>query len=245
MKVIAVIPARYGSTRFPGKSLKKILGKSMIQHVYEKAKKVEQLDEVIVATDNMKIYDAVISFGGKAVMTKVEHESGSDRIAEVAEGIEGDIFLNIQGDEPLIHPNLIDEIVRTSKGNLDSVVTAKIKIEKEEDINSPNCVKVITDNKNNAIYFSRSAIPYNRENISVDYYKHLGIYCYPRQLLMEYIQLPKSLLENTEMLEQLRLIENGYKIKVVESIYDSVGVDTPDDIQKVEKLLEAEKWVIQ
>ncbi|NRG29499.1 3-deoxy-manno-octulosonate cytidylyltransferase [Bacillus circulans] len=245
MKVIAVIPARYGSTRFPGKSLQKILGKPMIQHVYEKAKKVEQLDEVIVATDNVKIYDTVISFGGNAVMTKVEHESGSDRIAEVAGKIDGDIFLNIQGDEPLIHPNLIAEIVRTSKENLDSVVTAKIKINDAEEINSPNCVKVITDNKNNAIYFSRSVIPYNRENIHVDYYKHLGIYCYPRHLLIEYIKLPKSLLENTEMLEQLRLLENGYKMKVVESFYDSIGVDTPEDIQKVEKLLEAEKWVRQ
>ena len=240
LKVVTVIPARFGSTRFPGKPLATILGKPMIQHVYEKAKQAQNVSEVIVATDHKDIYDAVRDFGGQAIMTREDHESGSDRIAEVAEKIDGDIFLNIQGDEPLIRPELIDNIIKESKKNLNSVITAKTKLVDEEDINNPNVVKVITDFENNALYFSRSPIPYNRSNIDITYYKHLGIYCYPKKILKEYVNLPKSLLEKAEMLEQLRLLENGYNVKVIETSYDTVGVDTSEDIAKVEKILRGE-----
>jgi 3-deoxy-manno-octulosonate cytidylyltransferase (CMP-KDO synthetase) len=238
VKVIAVIPARFGSTRFPGKPLSKILDKPMIQHVYERAKEAKELDEVIVATDHQEIFNVVSSFGGKVLMTKTSHESGSDRMAEVAEKVEGDIFLNIQGDEPLIEPNLIDEIVRESKKYPNSVITAKKQIDNLEDVSNPNVVKVVTDKDNNALYFSRSPIPYNRSGKEIVYYKHIGIYCYPREILQKYVQLPKSNYEMCEMLEQLRLLENGFNIKVIETNYDSIGVDTIEDIKKVEKILE-------
>lgn len=239
MKVIGVIPARYNSSRFPGKPLAKILGKPMIQLVYEKVKLATQVDEVIVATDHEDILKTVKLFGGEAVMTDPNHESGSDRIAEVASNIEGDIFINVQGDEPLIQPELIDNIVNECKKFSNSVITAKKKIEKNEDVNNPNIVKVITNKSNDAIYFSRSPIPYNRSGKECKYYKHLGIYCYPREILEKYVKLPSSQYETLEMLEQLRLIENDFNIKVVETNYEAVGVDTPDDIKKVEKLMEA------
>jgi 3-deoxy-manno-octulosonate cytidylyltransferase (CMP-KDO synthetase) len=239
MKTVAVIPARFGSTRFPGKPLTVIKEKPMIQHVYERAKQANELDEVIVATDHQEIYNAVSSFGGKVFMTKISHESGSDRMAEVAEKVDGDIFLNIQGDEPLIEPNLIDQIVRESKKYLDSVITAKKRIDNDKDISNPNIVKVVTDKDNNALYFSRSPIPYNRSGREIDYYKHLGIYCYPKEILQEYVRLPKSNYEMCEVLEQLRLLENGFNIKVIETNYDSIGVDTIEDIKKVENILEA------
>ncbi|MCV9884488.1 3-deoxy-manno-octulosonate cytidylyltransferase [Metabacillus halosaccharovorans] len=240
MRVVAVIPARHGSTRFPGKPLANILGKPMIQHVYERAKLAKQIDNVVVATDHHEIYDVVESFGGKAIITRTDHESGSDRIAEVAEKVEGDIYLNIQGDEPLIRFELINEIVALAKENQDCVITAKTKILDINDVMNPNVVKVVSGRDNNALYFSRSSIPYNRSNVNITYYKHLGIYCYPKKILMEYVNLPKSKLEEVEMLEQLRLLENGYSIKVIETSYDALGVDTPEDIQKVEKILEVQ-----
>jgi 3-deoxy-manno-octulosonate cytidylyltransferase (CMP-KDO synthetase) len=238
-KVIAVIPARFGSTRFPGKPLSKILDKPMIQHVYERAKQSKELDEIIVATDHQEIFNVVSSFGGKVLMTKTSHESGSDRMAEVAEKVDGDIFLNIQGDEPLIEPKLIDLIVQESKKHLNSVITAKKRIDNGKDIDNPNIVKVVTDKNNNALYFSRSPIPYNRSGREFIYYKHIGIYCYPKEILKKYVQLPKSSYEMCELLEQLRLLENGFNIKVIDTNYDSIGVDTIEDIKKVEKILEA------
>jgi len=238
MRVIAVLPARYGSSRFPGKPLALINNKPMIQHVYERVNKVSNLDRVVVATDNAKIYDTVLSFGGEVVMTKDTHESGSDRMAEVSNLIDGDIFLNVQGDEPLIDERLIAEIVEQSIQHNNHVITAKKAIESEEDIENPNVVKVITNRNKEAIYFSRSPIPYNRSDKPITYYKHLGIYCYPKHILQEFVKLPKSQYEEVEMLEQLRLLENGYEIKVLETTYDSVGVDTPEDIKKIENLLE-------
>ncbi|NHH93974.1 3-deoxy-manno-octulosonate cytidylyltransferase [Bacillus sp. MB95] len=238
MKVIAVLPARYGSSRFPGKPLALINNKPMIQHVYERVNKVSNLDRVVVATDNAKIYDTVLSFGGAVVMTKDTHESGSDRMAEVSNLIDGDIFLNVQGDEPLIDERLIAEIVEQSIQHNNHVITAKKAIESEEDIENPNVVKVITNRNKEAIYFSRSPIPYNRSDKPITYYKHLGIYCYPKHILQEFVKLPKSQYEEVEMLEQLRLLENGYEIKVLETTYDSIGVDTPEDITKIENLLE-------
>lgn len=243
LKAIGVIPARHGSTRFPGKPLAMIAGKPMIQHVYENVKKSSELDDVVVATDHEEIKQAVEAFGGKAVMTKKDHETGSDRIAEVTSQIEGDFFVNIQGDEPLIHHNLIDALVATAREAGNAVVTAKTQIKDEQDVANPNVVKVVTGNNNNALYFSRSPIPYNRAQKDVTYYKHLGIYAYPKAVLNEFVKLPQSKLEELEMLEQLRLLENGYTIKVVETTYDAVGVDTPEDIEKVEQILGGKQHV--
>ncbi len=240
MKVIGVIPARYGSTRFPGKPLALISEKPMIQHVYSKVRASQNVDRVIVATDHEEIYQTVIEFGGDAIITRGDHDSGSDRMAEVASIVDGDIFLNVQGDEPLIETELIEEIVEIAKGNNQSVVTAKVKIENFEDIDSPNVVKVITDNYDSALYFSRSPIPYNRSNKDINYFKHLGIYCFPKKVLQQFVTLPKSFLETSEMLEQLRLLDNSINIKVLETNYDAVGVDTPEDILKVERILEAQ-----
>ncbi|MHA7138176.1 3-deoxy-manno-octulosonate cytidylyltransferase [Rossellomorea arthrocnemi] len=238
MKVVCVIPSRFGSTRFPGKPLALIKGKSMIQHVYNRVRNSNEVDEIVIATDHHEIANEVKKFGGKVVMTSEYHQSGSDRIAEVAEEVEGDIYLNVQGDEPLIHPELIDEIVRASKRYPTHVITAKTKISSNSDITNPNVVKVVTNNEQDALYFSRSQIPFRRNEVEIDYYKHLGIYCYPAKILKEYVTLPKSSLELVESLEQLRLLENGYSIKVLETSYDAVGVDTPEDINKVELLLE-------
>ncbi|MCM3652964.1 3-deoxy-manno-octulosonate cytidylyltransferase [Metabacillus litoralis] len=237
MKVIGVIPARYGSTRFPGKPLAKILGKPMIQHVYERVSESKLVDQVIVATDHEEIKQVVEGFGGQAVMTSKDHETGSDRIAEVTTKVDGDFYVNIQGDEPLIHHEIIDALIKEAHETPDAVVTAKTKIKDAEDVANPNVVKVITDHSKKAIYFSRSPIPYNRANNDFTYYKHLGIYGYPKKVLNEFVQLPQSSLEATEMLEQLRLLENGYTVKVVETSYNAVGVDTPEDIEKVENIL--------
>ncbi|MBM7652578.1 3-deoxy-manno-octulosonate cytidylyltransferase [Neobacillus cucumis] len=237
MKAIGVIPARYGSTRFPGKPLALIHDKPMIQHVYEQVSKSKELDLVVVATDHELIKTAVESFGGKAVLTRTDHETGSDRIAEVASKIDGDFYVNIQGDEPLIKAELIDALVQAAKESPESVVTAKTEIHSEEDIDNPNVVKVVTNNCGSALYFSRSAIPFNRAKKEHTYFKHLGIYLYPKEILKDFVNLPQSSLEEVEMLEQLRLLENGFDIKVVETNYEVVGVDTPEDIQKVEEIL--------
>lgn len=243
MKAIGVIPARYGSTRFPGKPLAMIAGKPMIQHVYENVKKSSGLDDVVVATDHEDIKKVVEAFGGKAVMTRKDHETGSDRIAEVTLQIEGDLFVNIQGDEPMIHHSLIDTLVATAREAGNAVVTAKTKIQHAQDVTNPNVVKVVTASNGNALYFSRSPIPYNRAQKEVSYYKHLGIYAYPKGILNEFVKLPQSKLEELEMLEQLRLLENDYTIKVVETTYDAVGVDTPEDIEKVEQILGGKLYV--
>ncbi len=237
MKIIGVIPARYGSSRFPGKPLAQILGKPMIQHVFEKVKASSLIDEVVVATDHEEIQKAVHAFGGNVVMTSESHQTGSDRIAEVVAKVEGDIFINIQGDEPLIHTETIDRLIESAKINPESVITAKTRLETQEDINDPNIVKVISNPEDTAMYFSRSPIPYNRSENDHAYFKHLGIYCYPRSVITEFVELPQSTLENVEMLEQLRLLENGYSIKVIETDYDAIGVDVPSDIQKVENIL--------
>ncbi|WP_264739398.1 3-deoxy-manno-octulosonate cytidylyltransferase [Cytobacillus firmus] len=237
MKVISIIPARYSSTRFPAKPLANICGKPMVQHVYERVTKSAKINEVIVATDHEEIYRKVESFKGKAIMTSVTHKSGTDRVAEAAMKVEGDIILNVQGDEPLIQPELITLLVEEAMRNPNSVITAKTLILDKQDIDNPNVVKVVTDLNDNALYFSRSPIPYNRSGTEIKYYKHLGIYCYPVHLLKKFVNLPLSTYEKNEMLEQLRLLENGINIKVVETDYDSIGVDTKEDIKRVEKFL--------
>lgn len=237
MKVIGVIPARYGSTRFPGKPLALIHGKPMIEHVYKQVVQSKELHEVVVATDHEEIKKVVEEFGGKVVMTSKDHETGSDRMAEVTKKVEGDFYVNIQGDEPLIRHELISSLVQAAKETPDAVVTAKTAIKNADDVANPNIVKVVTANDGLALYFSRSPIPFNRSGNDVTYFKHLGIYGYPKSIINEFVQLPSSTLEGLEVLEQLRLLENGYRIKVVETTYDAVGVDTPEDIEKVEKIL--------
>ncbi|MFC0471050.1 3-deoxy-manno-octulosonate cytidylyltransferase [Halalkalibacter kiskunsagensis] len=237
MKVVGVIPARYGSTRFPGKPLALINGKPMIQRVYEQVKKSTELETVVVATDHEDIKKVVEEFGGTAIMTRTDHETGSDRISEVTQKVEGDFYVNVQGDEPLIRPELIDALVQAAKESPEAVVTAKTAIKHQEDVNNPNVVKVVTNKNGFALYFSRSTIPYNRSGVEHTYFKHLGLYGYPKDVLNKFVELPPSDFEKVEVLEQLRLLENGFSIKVVETSYDAVGVDTPEDIEKVEKIL--------
>lgn len=237
MKFVGVIPARYHSTRFPGKPLALINGKPLIQHVYEQVKKSHELYSVIVATDHEEIEKLVKQFGGQVVMTSTSHETGSDRMAEVSAKVEGDFFVNIQGDEPLIQAELIDELIQKAKSKSDSVITAKTRIKVKADIENPNVVKVVTDKNGKALYFSRSPVPYNRSKKDINYFKHLGIYCYPKMILQEFVNYEPTLYEQVEVLEQLRMLENGISIYVVETVNDAIGVDTPEDIQKVEMYL--------
>ncbi len=239
-KVIGVIPARYASSRFPGKVLKDIAGKPMIQRVYEQAIKSKLLDQLFVAVDDELVFKCVESFGGKAVMTKTEHQSGTDRLAEALEKIEADIVVNIQGDQPLFDSNMIDEAVQPMLDDTTTQMsTLKTKIE-EEDFADPAVVKVVTDEDDFALYFSRSLIPYSRDNVEVNIYEHVGLYVYRKDFLFTISKLPQSYLEKIEMLEQLRVLEKGYKIKVIETKSDSISgisVDTPEDLVKVEKII--------
>jgi len=239
MKIIGVIPARWASTRFEGKVLAPINGKPMIQHVWERAGQSELLDDLIIACDDDRVFSAAQQFGAKAVLTSKDHASGTDRIAEAIESVDGDIIVNIQGDEPLIHHAVIDALAKALVDNASCSMGTAIKVlEAEEELKDPNVVKVVVDGEMNALYFSRFPIPYNRENdAEVAYYKHLGIYAYRRNFLLSYKNLPKSNLEKAEKLEQLRALEFGYKIKTVVTDIETIGVDTPGDLARVEKLL--------
>ncbi len=239
-RVIGIIPARYGSSRFPGKIIIDIVGKSMIQRVYEQAKKSELLDELIVAVDNEKVQKVVDGFGGRSVMTRVDHKSGTDRLAEVLKGIDADIVVNIQGDQPLFDSRMIDEAVQPMLADTTiKMSTLKTKIAKE-DYADPAVVKVVTDENDFALYFSRSLIPYSRDNADINVYEHVGLYVYRKDFLIEISKQPQTYLEKIEMLEQLRVLEKGYKIKVIETKCDPVSgisVDTPEDLKKVEKII--------
>ncbi|MBM7622931.1 3-deoxy-manno-octulosonate cytidylyltransferase [Sporohalobacter salinus] len=239
-KVVGIIPARYGSTRLPGKPLLDICGEPMIQHVYKRAAKAEVFDRIIVATDDKRIKKAVEEFGGKAVMTSVEHTTGTDRLAEAAKKIEADIIVNIQGDEPLINPAMIDELVHPLLSDSTLVMsTLKKEIKSETEVENPDLVKVVTDKDDYALYFSRSLIPYSRNKKTKNkFYKHIGLYAYQKSFLFEFARLESTPLEQVESLEQLRALENGYRIKVVETEYTPVGVDTKNDLEKVRKLME-------
>lgn len=240
-KIIAIIPARYQSSRFPGKPLAMINGKPMIQWVYESVNHVKGISEVYVATDDERIMECVQSFAGKAIMTSAAHTSGSDRLAECAEILkldEMDIVLNIQGDEPLIQETMINELISTIKGKDVCMGTLKERINNIEDIENPNIVKVITDINDNAVYFSRHPIPYNRNGIKdLVYYRHVGVYAYRVIFLRKYTELPKSNLEIAESLEQLRALENGYKISIRETQCTSIGVDTVEQLKQVEEIM--------
>ncbi len=236
--VIGVIPARYGSTRLPAKALAMIHGKPMIQHVYEKCLRAKLLSEVIVATDDKRIFDAVIKFGGNVVMTSKSHKSGTDRIGEAVKKIKCDIVVNIQGDEPVIDPRNIDKAIEPLiKDKNINVSTLCFNISEYKEVNNPNVVKVVFDSTNNALYFSRSMIPFNRDNIKTDHYKHIGLYVYRKDYLLKLIKMKPSKLELTEKLEQLRVLESGEKIKVVETKIDSHSVDTQADLRKIKKLI--------
>lgn len=238
MKIIAIIPARYNSTRFPGKALVKIKGLPMIEHVYQRVAQVKSLNQVIVATDDQRIYQVVKDFGGKVVMTSVKHQSGTDRIAEVAAKIDCDLVVNVQGDEPVLAGEMIETALLPFQKEKDIVMsTLKTEITNKAEINDPNVVKVVCDKNNYALYFSRYPIPYER-NKKGKYYKHIGLYVYQRDFLLKYTKLKPSYLEKVESLEQLRVLENAYQIKVMETIHNSIGVDVEEDIVQVEEMLE-------
>jgi 3-deoxy-manno-octulosonate cytidylyltransferase (CMP-KDO synthetase) len=243
MRIIGIIPVRYGSKRFSGKVLADILGKSLIQRVYEQSKKVELLDDVLIATDNKKILQVVGKFAGKAIMTSSNCRSGTDRLAEVARGLDADIFVNIQGDEPLISPQVVTKVTQALiKDKTIDIATVARKITSPEELNNPNVVKVVIDNDGFALYFSRAQIPYVRhqlelKDLSSVFYKHIGLYAYRREFLLNFVQMKQSPLEKVEDLEQLRALQNGYKIKVVITEYDSIGVDTKEDLERVRKIL--------
>ncbi len=241
MKVLCVIPARYASTRLPGKPLSMIAGKPMIQHVYERACQAQMPDEVIVATDNELVERAVTAFGGKAVMTSPDHPSGTDRLAEVALMYpDVDVIVNVQGDEPMIPPEVIDNLAKAFEADAElNMATMKVAMD-EADYDNQAAVKVVTDLNGYALYFSRSLMPYPRnkpEGYKV--YKHVGIYAYRRNFLLKYAALQPTPLEKAESLEQLRALENGYKIKVLESAFKGIGVDTPEDLAAVNELFAA------
>lgn len=244
MKIVGIVPARYASTRFPGKALAPIAGKPLIQHVVERCQKAKSLNEVIVATDDSRIAEAAKTFC-RVEMTRASHPSGTDRIAEVAEKISCDAVVNIQGDEPLIDPAVIDAVAGALSQNEMSTAAARIK--NPADYDNPNVNKVVVNVAGQALYFSRRTIPYLREAASPEdvrgqlaafpFLKHLGIYGYRRETLLRLVKFPVSPLETAERLEQLRALENGIPIAVVKVEYDSVGVDMPEDVAKVEKIL--------
>src|SRR5580692_7444271 len=240
-KVVVVIPARYGSTRLPGKPLVPLHGQPMIQRVYHRAKSARRVDRVIVATDDDRIVKAVTSFGGEARMTRSDHRTGTERVAEVAAHEEGEIFVNVQGDEPLLDPAAVDTAVAALlEEPMASVSTVATPIKTPGDMMDPNVVKTVLDFDDNALYFSRAPIPWVRDrgaSVRAHHLKHLGLYAFRRQALLEFATFPQGDLERVEQLEQLRWLENGYKIRVVETEYDSVSVDVPEDVARVEELL--------
>ena len=240
MKCAAIIPARFGSTRFPGKPLALINGKPMIQWVYENTAACNMVDKTIVATDSEEIRNAVCGFGGEAIMTSPDHETGTDRIAEAAENIDADLIINVQGDEPVLPAAAIEEAILPLVNDCSIPMgTLKTKILKNNEISDINIVKVITDINDFALYFSRAVIPFDRDGHNqVDFYRHIGLYVYRRDFLFKVSKMEQTLLEKAEKLEQLRVLENGYSIMVKEIDYDPVGVDVPDDIIRVEKLMD-------
>ncbi len=243
MKTIGVIPARFASSRFPAKVLVQIAGKPMIEHVWTRAKQASELDDVIIACDHQDVFKVAQSFGAKVVMTDPAHPSGSDRIAEAVKDLAVDIIVNIQGDEPFIDPKTIDRLVALLKADSGCPMATVIKeITDEADFQNPNVVKCVIDAKGYALYFSRSPIPYNRNSTKPEglkNYKHLGLYAYRKDFLLQYKDWSKSILEVTEQLEQLRVLERGFSIKTTVTTSESVAIDTLEDLKK------AEQWFAQ
>lgn len=244
-RTVVIIPARFASERLPGKPLMEIAGKPMIQHVFERASKASSVDAVLVATDDKRIAYAVEAFGGHAVMTPGEISSGTDRIALVAKSLtESDTIINVQGDEPLIDPLIIDQtIAPVLADHTISVATPVRRIQTEQDLLNPNTTKVVIDGKQDCLYFSRSAIPYCREATDERwlrlhlFYKHIGLYVFKREFLLQYAAMPRTPLEKAEKLEQLRILEHGFRIRAVPTEYDSIPVDTPADLERVRAMM--------
>jgi 3-deoxy-manno-octulosonate cytidylyltransferase (CMP-KDO synthetase) len=235
-RILGVIPARFASSRFPGKALARFAGKTMLQHVFERARQSKTIGDLVIATDDERIRSAAQQFGAPVRMTRPDHLSGTDRVAEVAAFERADIVVNIQGDEPLIDPAAIDLAVHSLMDDSDVPMgTLKRKIVDPQEFINPNVVKVVTDRAGRAIYFSRSPIPHDLRGEAV-HFKHIGFYVYRRDFLLTYPELPVGPLERAERLEQLRALENGYAIRVAETDYDSLGVDTPDDLERVERI---------
>lgn len=242
MNVIGVIPARYSSTRFEGKVLADIMGKPMIQHIWERARQAKILDDLIIACDDERVFQVAKEFGARVVLTAKGHACGTDRIIEIINPLDVKVVVNIQGDEPLIDPMMIDMVGRALLDDSSiSMATLMKKIENTAEIPDPNVVKVVVDKNNFALYFSRAAIPHHAQNSEVKtlvYYKHIGLYSYTKDFLFTYRNLPVSNLEKIEKLEQLRVLEEGYRIKVMETKAETIGVDTPEDLEKVRQYLQ-------
>jgi 3-deoxy-manno-octulosonate cytidylyltransferase (CMP-KDO synthetase) len=240
-KILGVIPARFASSRFPGKVLAQISSKSMLQHVFERASLARYLTTTMIATDDERVYEVARSFGARVVMTRADHVSGTDRVAEAASAENAELVVNIQGDEPLIDPAAIDAAILPLAHDPEIVMgTLKKAIADPREVTDPNVVKVVTDRNGDAIYFSRCPIPYERDQArSGTHFKHIGLYVYRRDFLLGYSSLPVGPLEQAERLEQLRALENGYRIRVVETEFESLGVDTPEDLDRVRRLFEA------
>ena len=239
-KIIGVIPARWASTRFEGKVLARLAGKPIIQHVWEAAQKSSKLNEVYIACDIVPVADVCRSFGAEVVMTKDDHPSGTDRIAEAVRDIDADIVVNIQGDEPLIDPAVIDQLAGALTENEFDMATVVRRIVEEADWLNPNIVKAVLGENGRALYFSRAPIPYNRDKkpfAERKVFKHLGLYAYRKEFLLKLTQMPVSFLESEEKLEQLRVLEAGFQIKVIETDHDAIGVDTPEDLARIKSLI--------
>lgn len=237
ISAVAIIPARYGSSRLPGKALADIGGRPMIEHVYRRAEAARSVSSVIVATDDERIHRAVLAFGGASRMTSASHQSGTDRIAEVAAGLDCDLVVNVQGDEPLIEPEMIDEAIAPFAGDHALMMsTLRRRIDDPADVLNPNVTKVVVDREGYALYFSRAGIPFLRDGGQpAATFSHVGLYVYRRECLLRLASLAPTSLEQSEALEQLRALEHGIRIKALETLFRSVGVDTPDDLERVRR----------
>lgn len=235
---IGIIPARYGARRFPGKPLAKILGKPMLQWVYERSSSSNSLKKVIIATDDERILNAARTFGAETILTSAHHPSGTDRVAEIARKLNVPLIINIQGDEPLIRGEMITSLVSALQDETSAMATLAVKSSDRRLLKDKNTVKIVFDRQGYALYFSRSPIPNN----SSQFWIHIGIYGYQRDFLLRFSKLKPTYLENIEKLEQLRALEYGHKIKIIESAYSTLSVDVPEDISKIENLLEKEKY---
>jgi 3-deoxy-manno-octulosonate cytidylyltransferase (CMP-KDO synthetase) len=240
-RIVAIIPARYRSTRLPGKPLALIDTKTMVEHVYRRVELARGVDAVLVATDDERIAKAVAEFGGTAVMTSETHATGTDRLAEVARALEGEIVVNVQGDEPLIAPEAIDAAIRPLLDQpSERIGTLRRRIDDPADLDNPSVVKVVVDVEGYALYFSRASIPFLRPGLTPPVaWRHLGLYAYRRSVLLALAALPQTPLERSEGLEQLRGLEHGYRIRTVETTADTIGVDTPEDLERVRQLVGA------
>lgn len=250
MKTVVIIPARLGSSRLPNKVILDICGKPMVQHVYEAAKKAQNIADVYIATDSQEVVEKCKIFTSNIIITSKEHESGTDRLAEAVKSIECENVINVQGDEPLIDPELISQLASVLESKASEMVSAIHKIETTQELKSSNTVKVTVDSNSNALYFSRSIIPHHRDNWDVllnhyitipeplKFFKHIGIYGYTKEFLQNYAHMEQTYLEKLEKLEQLRVLENGFKIKMIETEYMPVGVDVQEDLEKVREFMQ-------